>query len=376
VTAEHLYLHVPFCARRCSYCDFAIAVRREVPWRAFADAIDRECTVREIRQQAGRLATVYLGGGTPSRLGADGVAALFDVLRRHVEWRDDAEVTLEANPEDISVAAVRRWRDAGVTRLSIGTQSFDDRVLHWMHRVHDAERARRAIAEVREGGIDAFSLDLIFAAPEGVERPWARDLDQAIAFEPDHLSLYGLTVEPRTPLGRWHARGEVSEASEARYEQEFLHAHAQLSAAGYAHYEVSNYAREGRRAVHNSAYWRGVPYLGVGPSAHGFRGRERRWNEPAFARWAARLGEGRDPLAGCEELTDDNRAAEAVYLGLRTIDGLALDARELEHVAPWVEAGWIHVTKTGPEWRLRCTAHGWLRLDALAADLTAFRSGW
>lgn len=371
---EHLYLHVPFCARRCSYCDFAIAVRRDVPWRAYAQAVARECEIRRVHDSAAPLRTVYLGGGTPSRLGADGVRATLDALREHVQWHADAEVTLEANPEDISVAAVSAWRDAGVNRLSIGIQSFDDTVLSWMHRVHDADAATRAVQAAREGGIAAFSLDLIFATPERLSRDWESDLQHIIALEPDHVSLYGLTVEPHTPLGRWHARGEETEASEERYERDFLTAHDALSAAGFEHYEVSNFARPGHRAVHNSAYWRGVPYLGLGPSAHGFDGRSRRWNLDAYVAWERAVGSLVDPLSGEEELTAENRVAESVYLGLRTLDGLEVSDGELAHVAPWHRAGWVTIDQRGANARLVCTAEGWMRLDTLAADLTAFRS--
>ncbi|WP_353265470.1 radical SAM family heme chaperone HemW [Gemmatimonas sp.] len=371
---EHLYLHVPFCARRCSYCDFAIAVRREVPWRSFADCVSRECETRRVREQSALLRTVYLGGGTPSRLGADGVRATLEALRSHVQWADDAEVTLEANPEDISVEAVMAWREAGVNRLSIGVQSFDDGVLSWMHRVHDAASAVRAVEAARTGGIAAFSLDLIFATPERLARDWERDLQQLIALAPDHVSLYGLTVEPHTPLGRWHARGEEAEAPEERYEREFLSAHAQLVGAGFEHYEVSNFARPGRRARHNSAYWRGVPYLGLGPSAHGFDGATRRWNIEAFAGWQRAVEADSDPVGGQEGLTPANRTAETVYLGLRTVDGLLIGAEETERVSAWERAGWVEVIRREGQNRLVCTAEGWMRLDALAADLTAFRS--
>lgn len=374
VAYEHVYLHVPFCARRCSYCDFAIAVRREVPWRAFADAVARECDLRQVKAQCPPVATLYLGGGTPSRLGADGVQAVFDGLREQVVLQPGAEVTLEANPEDITPQAVAAWRAAGVTRLSIGVQSFDDLVLSWMHRVHDAAGAERAIRIARDGGLASFSLDLIFATPDRLARDWERDLDRVLALEPDHVSLYGLTVEAHTPLGRWHARGEEQEAPEERYAREFLLAHQRLVAAGFEHYEVSNFARPGRRARHNSAYWRGVPYLGLGPSAHGYDGAARRWNLDAYAAWARAVGELRDPVAGEEWLTADNRAAEAVYLGLRTTDGLAVTPEEAQHVAAWVDAGWVSLQRDGNGLRLECTTQGWLRLDALAAALTAFRS--
>lgn len=371
---RHLYVHVPFCARRCTYCDFAIAVRREVPWRSFAQAVARECEVRGVRDLSDPLSTVYLGGGTPSRLGAEGVAALLEALRERLSWTADAEVTLEANPEDVTVDAVRQWREAGINRLSLGIQSFDDLVLSWMHRVHDAAGARRAVEAARVGGIDALSLDLIFAAPDRLSRDWAADLAQAVALAPDHISLYGLTVEPHTPLGRWHARGQEREASEERYEQEFLLAHETLVSAGYEHYEVSNFARPGRRARHNSAYWTGVPYLGLGPSAHGFDGERRRWNVEAYTQWERTLGQLDDPIGGEEVLSEDNRIAEQVYLGLRTTDGLPVTAAEVRHVSTWVEAGWVDVTGSHGRSRLVCTPSGWMRLDALAADLTVFRS--
>lgn len=371
---EHLYLHVPFCARRCSYCDFAIAVRREVPWQHFAASVARECEIRRVGEYAARLHTVYLGGGTPSRLGANGVAATLDALRRHVTWHESAEVTLEANPEDITVSAVRAWRDAGVNRLSIGIQSFDDLVLSWMHRVHDASAARRAAEAAREGGIDAFSLDLIFATPDRLARDWEADLAQVVALAPDHVSLYGLTVEAHTPLGRWHARGQEVEAPEERYEREFMAAHDILGAAGYEHYEVSNFSRAAHRARHNSAYWTGAPYLGLGPSAHGFDGHSRRWNLEAYAAWERAVGSHTDPVGGEEQLTDDNRAAEQVYLGLRTTDGLPVTDGELARAERWMDAGWVEVQSSPDGHRLVCTPAGWMRLDTLAADLTAFRS--
>lgn len=371
---RQLYLHVPFCARRCSYCDFAIAVRREVPWRQFAQAVARECEIRAVRDHTAPLRTVYLGGGTPSRLGPDGVGAVLDALREYVEWDAQAEVTLEANPEDITAEAVRAWRNAGINRLSIGIQSFDDLVLSWMHRVHDAASARRAVHIVREEGLDAFSLDLIFATPDRLARNWEQDLASVLELAPDHISLYGLTVEPHTPLGRWHARGQEREATEERYEREFLLAHDLLTQAGYEHYEVSNFSRSGKRARHNSAYWEGVPYLGLGPSAHGFDGVARRWNIDAYAAWDRAVGALRDPVGGEEFLTPENRVAETVYLGLRTVDGLLLEAGELERLETWRDAGWITLQREARGWRAVCTPMGWMRLDTLAADLTAFRS--
>ncbi len=373
VQFRHLYVHVPFCARRCSYCDFSIAVRRTIPMSVYVDAVATELALRNVRDRCDHLQTVYLGGGTPSRLGGEGVTALLHAIRRQVTIVADAEVTLEANPEDITADAVLAWRNAGVTRLSIGVQSFDDRVLQWMHRVHDAPMARAALTAARAGGLDAFSVDLIFSVPEMLNRNWERDVHEILAYRPEHVSLYGLTVEPHTPLGRWRARGDVVESPDERYASEFMFAHTQLRSAGFEHYEVSNFALPGRRARHNSAYWTGAPYLGLGPSAHGFDGTERRWNVVAYSAWLRALSGARDPVGGSEILTNDNIAAETVYLGLRTTDGLVVTAPEKARVARWLASGWVEWVDGAPD-TLRCTPNGWLRLDSLAADLTAFRS--
>ena len=387
---RHLYVHVPFCARRCTYCDFAIAVRRVVPVAEYLDALDAELRMRWGNSSDWTLDTLYFVGGTPSRLGGEGIARAIDSVRRVAALAPGAEVTIEANPEDVSSATASAWREAGVNRVSLGVQSFDDATLRWMHRVHDAARAERAVGELRDAGITNLSLDLIFALPDELAtRVWERDLARAVALEPPHVSLYGLTVEPHTPLGKSLAVGGITEAGEDRYERDFLLAHEVMTAAGLEHYEVSNFGRPGMHSRHNSAYWRSVPYAGLGPGAHELRveqeGRRmiRRWNDDVYVRWARTLAEGRDPIAGKEMLTAENRIAEEVYLGLRNNQGLEVMSDERERLSAWVEAGWGTLSaKPGDGWRdasatglvFRATPLGWLRLDALAADLTAFRS--
>ncbi|GAC1516987.1 MAG: radical SAM family heme chaperone HemW [Gemmatimonadaceae bacterium] len=368
---RHLYLHVPFCSRRCSYCDFAIDVRRGVPVADYIGGVRKEMEMRHPPRDGWILDSLYLGGGTPSRLGAGGIARLVDLVRSHAALSAAAEVTIEANPEDVSREAVRGWRDAGVNRISLGVQSFDDRALQWMHRVHTAEQTRRAVEAARAAGIESLSLDLIFALPALLARDWDRDLAEALALEPDHLALYGLTVEPGTPLGRWTARREVTEAPEEVYEQEFLRAHEAATAAGLEHYEVSNFGRPGRHALHNAAYWSGVAYGGVGPAAHEYDGAQRRWNVASYEAWRRTLDEGLDPVAGSETLNAANREAEQVYLGLRTIGGLEVRGGDAPLVSQWEEAGWGSVNGRR---RLVLTPLGWLRLDALAAALTYARS--
>ena len=368
---RHLYVHVPFCTRRCSYCDFSIAVRDVVPVDDYVDAVGAELALRFPGHEAWELDTLHFGGGTPSRLGPVGVARLLDVIRARVTLMPDAEVTLEVNPEDARVEAADAWYAAGVNRVSLGAQSFDDRALAWMRRTHDAAGAERAVEAVRAAGIVNVSLDLIFALPTILERSWESDLERTLALAPSHVSLYGLTVERGTPLGRWIDRGEVEEAPEERYEAEFLRAHDMMTAAGFEHYEVSNFARPGRRSRHNWAYWSGAAYAGVGPAAHGFDGAQRRWNVAPYEVWRRRLATGADPVAGTEALTAENRATETVYLGLRTAAGLRLTGGEVSSVRPWIHAGWATVEDGA---RLVLRAPGWLRLDALTRSLTAARS--
>jgi putative oxygen-independent coproporphyrinogen III oxidase len=368
---RHLYVHVPFCARRCSYCDFSIAVREIVPVEDYVDAIRAELALRFSGNEPWELDTLYLGGGTPSRLGPAGVARLFDTIHDFAALMPDAEVTLEVNPEDVGVEAASAWRRAGVNRVSLGTQSFDNRALAWMRRTHDAGRGESAFEAVRGAGIENVSLDLIFALPTVLERSWESDLERALALAPSHLSLYGLTVERATPLARWIERGEVAEPPEERYEAEFLRAHDVMTAAGFEHYEVSNFARPGRRSRHNWAYWSGAAYAGIGPAAHGFDGVQRRWNVAPYEPWRRRLAAGVDPVAGTETLTEENRLTEAVYLGLRTAAGLRLSGCEATSVRPWIQAGWATVEDGA---RLILRAPGWLRVDALTRSLTATRS--
>jgi oxygen-independent coproporphyrinogen-3 oxidase len=371
VVPRHVYVHVPFCARRCSYCDFSIAVRRTVPVDEYLTALAGELELRFGGADPQPVDTIYFGGGTPSRLGGEGLARALTLVERYLPRAEGAEITAEANPDDVDDASAESWRAAGINRLSLGSQSFDERVLAWMHRTHDGAAIERAVAAARGAGIGNLSLDLIFALPEALRRNLANDVERLLALGPDHISLYGLTVESGTALGRWVDRGVTVAMTEEGYESEYRGAHDLLTAAGFEHYEVSNYARPGRRSRHNSAYWSGAPYVGLGPSAHGFDGDVRRWNARGYAEWCARVARGGDPRDGEERLTTSNRIAEEVYLGLRSDAGLVLEATDHALVGPWIDAGWVAVDAGG---RMRCTVSGWLRLDALAAALTHQRS--
>ncbi|MBA3555199.1 MAG: radical SAM family heme chaperone HemW [Gemmatimonadales bacterium] len=364
----HLYLHVPFCARRCSYCDFAIAVRRMVPSDRYADAVLREWALRQDHPGwalTSHVETAYFGGGTPSRLNPSAITRILDRIASLRPIARDAEITLEANPEDVSPVAAGAWRRAGVNRVSLGVQSFDPTVLSWMHRTHTVEQVPRAVATLRDAGVTDLSLDLIFGLPAALGRRWDEDLEAALALQPTHLSLYGLTVEAGTPLARWTERGEVTPVDEERYAAEFLLADAELTRAGYRHYEVSNYARDGARARHNGAYWRRAPFLGLGPSAHSGWGCDRQWNLREWTAYETAMREGLDPIGGGETLDDTEVALEELYLGLRTADGVSAELVDRGSRESWIGSGWA-LEQGG---RVCLTPEGWLRLDALVGSV-------
>jgi oxygen-independent coproporphyrinogen-3 oxidase len=366
----HVYLHVPFCRRRCTYCDFAIAVRRQVPSEAYVSAVLAEWRLWQdepVWDKSPELETIYLGGGTPSRIAPGAIAHLLDRMTQDRAVQADAEITLEANPEDVSPVAAAAWKAAGVNRVSLGVQSFDPSVLRWMHRTHLSSQVEPAVDALRSAGIDALSLDLIFGVPADLERDWEDDLAKALALGAEHLSLYGLTVEQGTPLSRQVQRGEAVPVDDERYAAEFLAGHEALLSAGYVHYEVSNASRPRRQARHNSAYWRRSPYIGIGPSAHSSFGNERRWNLREWLAYQRAILEGCSPLAGRELLSSEAIELEETYLGLRTDQGLPRASLPSHIRREWEYCGWA----TANDERVRLTPEGWLRLDALVASLCA-----
>ncbi|MDT8340829.1 MAG: radical SAM family heme chaperone HemW [Longimicrobiales bacterium] len=367
-----LYVHAPFCARRCGYCDFAVQVRRTGDLEAWTRALRTEMELLEAAgvRLADRLGTLYVGGGTPSLLGPNAMAALADVLGRERLGAPALEWTTEANPESFTPELARAWRRAGVTRLSLGVQSFHDGVLRWMGRMHGPEGARAAVRNAGAAGFESVSVDLIFGLPEGVERDWRRDLDEVERLQVPHVSLYGLTAEPGTPLGRSVAAGRTRMAPEERYREEYLTAHQRLTAMGLRAYEVSNFARPGYESRHNLGYWDGTPYLGLGNGSHSFLPPVRRWNLRDWGAYLKALEEGRLPEEDRESIGGDADRMERVWLGLRTIRGIpdawlrTADARGL--VSGWVAQG-LAVWEDG---RVRLTPEGWLLLDRLAVELS------
>ena len=324
-----IYLHVPFCAVRCGYCDFNTYVPDEPDQPArFVEAALAELRVAAESLGDGRVArTVFFGGGTPTLLGAAVLVRLLDGVRRSVGLAPGAEVTTEANPESVDPEAFRVLRDGGFTRVSLGMQSSAPHVLRALDRLHTPGRAVAAALEAREAGFDHVSLDLIYGTDGESDADWDRTLGHALSAEPDHISAYALTIEPGTALAAAVRRGTARAPDDGDQARRFLAADERFSQAGLEWYELSNWsAGPDARCHHNLGYWRSHDWWGVGPGAHSHLDGVRWWNVRRPADYARRLRSGDSPAAGREVLSSEQRALEAVMLGLRMRDGLPLAA--------------------------------------------------
>jgi oxygen-independent coproporphyrinogen-3 oxidase len=314
------------------------------------------------------LDTLYVGGGTPSLLGPQAMSGLAEVIGTERLRGPELEWTSEANPESLTPGVARSWRAAGVNRLSLGVQSFHPPTLRWMGRMHGPDGAVAAVQTAREAGIDNLSVDLIFGLPAHLGRDWRADLEGALALDVPHVSLYGLTVEAGTPLGRAVRDGREPAVDEDRYREEYLLAAEMLAGAGYEHYEVSNFARPRAASRHNQVYWSGAPYLGLGNGAHSYAPPVRRWNLRAWEDYAQQARAGRSPEEEREALDGAALRLERVWLGLRTSEGLSLaglGTRAADLARTWESSG-LAAVEGGT---VRLTAEGWLLLDRLAVQL-------
>lgn len=348
-----IYVHVPFCTKRCPYCHFVLV-------EGDADARFVDAVRRHMEAHAGApMTSLYFGGGTPSKLAPGAVATLIETARRLFKADGPMEITLEANPED--AARLRAFRDAGVNRLSLGVQSLSDAALRFLGRGHDAAQARAAYP----AGFANVSVDLIFGVPG---QDFDADLREIIAWDPQHVSLYGLTVEPGTELERAVKRGRTLPDDEAQ-KRDYELAMDLLGAAGYRHYEISNFARPGFESVHNSGYWDGRPYLGFGPGAHSYVPHRRWANVSNVERY---LAGALEPLMA-EDLSRDQRMLEAVFLGLRRDVGVDVAAFERAFAVDFRShyAAALAKSDGALEWaggRLRLTRRGRLLADAVIAE--------
>lgn len=326
-----IYVHIPFCQKHCPYCDFAVVEGMLHTAPAYVDAL---CA--EIRQGAERhapnppVATIFLGGGTPSLLPAAQIGRILTTIRDVFAVQPDAEITLEANPGPLRPRHLAGFRAAGVTRLSIGVQTFNPRGLAALGRLHTPEEGKGAIEHARAAGFASVSADLIFGWQGQTLADWRDDLRAAIALRPDHLSAYALTVEEGTPLAHAVAAGTAAVADEDLYADMFLAADELLTGAGYAHYETSNYARPGHRSRHNCGYWVNGDYLGFGVGAHSHRRDRRFWNARDLHTYLANVRDG-SAEAGSEAIAEATARAETMFLGTRLAEGVSERAFLVRH---------------------------------------------
>ncbi len=382
--APGLYLHVPFCSAICPYCDFAVRVGRHEKRARFVETLLEEIA-REAETRLGfagaGIDTIYLGGGTPSILGPEDLERVLGAVRDTFAPAPGTRVFLEANPEDVSAPSLAAWRRLGVSFLSLGVQSFDRRDLAFLGRRHTPAEARRAVELALAAGFETVSVDLIYGLPHHDLAAWRRTLEQAVSLAPQHLSCYELKIHRRTTFGKRRDRGELAELPEAEQAELFAATHRLLAERGYRGYEVSNFVRDGAsESRHNRKYWRHVPYLGLGPSAHSFDGRRRWWNERLLPRWEKKVWRGEPGTAGSEVVGDKELALEVVMLGLRTAEGVDLEGFRRRFGIDLVERNRGRVEGLVGEGRLRLaggrlvpTVEGLAVADAIAGSLALDR---
>ena len=334
-----IYVHIPFCASRCSYCDFFSTLRLSESGEPYVNALLAEAALRQTELQGEPIRTLYLGGGTPSQLPLPLLSRLINGLLEQLDLEAVEELTVEANPDDVTPEWCRAVSRLGVNRVSMGVQSFEDKILRLIGRRHTAQQAAEAVARLRAAGIDNISIDLIFGLPGQAPESWAASVRQAIDLQPQHISAYGLTYEEGTRLWHQRERGEVTEVPEEQCLEMYRVLVDMLQAAGYEHYEISNFAKPGYRSRHNSSYWNDTPYLGLGAAAHSYDGRVRRYNPHDLQRYISKITAGETAFEQ-EELTSWERYDERVMLGLRTSDGV--DAERLRQ--DFGDDAWQHFT--------------------------------
>ncbi|NLC56352.1 MAG: radical SAM family heme chaperone HemW [Armatimonadetes bacterium] len=362
-----LYIHVPFCVRKCHYCDFyslPMADGRGLE-EAFVDAVCREMEIAaRAHASLGPLdaPTIFLGGGTPSLLSPAQLGRILETARACFRVAPQAEITLESNPGTLDREKARAFRELGVNRVSLGVQSFNDAELRALGRIHTAAEAEAAVSLLRATGFDSLSLDLMFGLPGQTLASWHDTLRRAVALQPEHLSAYSLIVEPDTPFATWQREGRLSLPTEETDVAMFEAGIAVLTAAGYEHYEVSNFARPGQRSRHNQIYWRNEPYLGFGPSAVSYLGGVRAANVRSLSRYLEAVARGERPVETAERIEGALEMGETMMVGLRLLEGME-HARFRERFGVPPEAVY------GEQIR-RLVAAGLLRADDARLSLT------
>ncbi|MEM9327058.1 MAG: radical SAM family heme chaperone HemW [Bacteroidota bacterium] len=324
-----IYLHIPFCRQACYYCDFHFSTNLQ-PIEAMVEAMCMELDLRASFLTDRHISTIYLGGGTPSLLAPEHIHRLLKAIAGQYEIEAGAEVTLEANPDDVNRDQLDAWRSAGINRLSLGIQTFDQDRLRQLNRAHNRTQALQSIQLALEEGFTNLTCDLIYAIPPSAMSLWMKDVEQMIDFGVGHLSLYGLTIEEQTVFGRRKAKGQFQEVSENDNADQYQYAIERLADAGYRHYEVSNFCLPGRVSRHNSSYWRQVQYLGIGPGAHSYNGKSRTFAVRSNSKYIQHITKGRLPIEE-ELLAIIDKVNEYTMTRVRTTFGL--DIRLLDDLS-------------------------------------------
>jgi len=322
-----IYIHIPFCRKKCHYCNFHFTTSLYYK-DDLVKALANEISLQKDYLQNEKVETIYFGGGTPSLLNSEEVVLILNQVRRYFEVTANPEVTLETNPDDITEEKIIAWKEAGINRLSIGIQSFFEEDLQWMNRAHNAQQAKESLRLAKKH-FDNITIDLIYGTPGLTNEKWKQNVETAIELNIPHLSCYALTVEPKTPLDKLIRQKKKEEVNPDKQSEQFLLLMEWMEKAGYEHYEISNFALPGWRSRHNSSYWSGKHYLGIGPSAHSFNGTTRQWNIANNNLYIESVQAGKVPFEK-EQLTSTQQLNEYIMTALRTSEGI--DVNKLNKV--------------------------------------------
>ena len=314
-----IYIHIPFCRQACRYCDFYFTISTHYQDQ-FTESLVKELEMRAADPQESRMETLYLGGGTPSLLSGENLRKIMKKVRSSYLFSEDAEITIECNPDDLDTTQLQLFRELGFNRISIGIQSFREEDLSLMRRSHSARQSVRAVEDAASAGFDNITVDLIYGVPGQSPVQWKENILKVLELPVNHISAYHLTFEPGTVFDHWRKKGRIAPVAEDESVQMYRLLREELTGAGFSHYEISNFAKQGWRSRHNQLYWSGEAYLGFGPSAHSFNGNKRYWNVASLKKYMFSLKEGIVP-GEMEELTPGERYHDYLITALRTSHG-------------------------------------------------------
>jgi oxygen-independent coproporphyrinogen-3 oxidase len=373
-TSAGIYLHIPFCKQACHYCNFHFSTNLQLK-SLVCESILKELVLRQYYFKNIHITSIYFGGGTPSLLTLIEVESLLNTILKYFPIATEVEITLEANPDDLTLEKLQGWRHMGINRLSIGIQSFNDQALRYMNRAHTSTMSQKGIEWARTAQFNNLNIDLIYAIPSTTTLDWQVDLTQALLLEPEHISAYCLTIEAKTAFGHWHKQGKIIETEEEVAAEQFELGVESCCKQGYLHYEISNFCKPERFSRHNVNYWKKGLYLGVGPGAHAYNGLKRQWNISNNALYVKAIQQGKLPYTE-ETLTIENHVNEYIMTSIRTCWGcdfswiyekyaIDLMVTQRDYIAKIIMEGLAYLGQS----RLYLTNSGKLLADKIAGDL-------